>query len=428
MKNIFQYATALSLVIGSFSSCKPKEVEIEVIKEVKSEKDAPTQYEFESRFSDGVSSVDYGGQTVRQLLVQDIKTIISDATNVVGKKVKVDVIALLNRTDADGKSTFTSAGSFTLLKNKYSSIATGKNLYGKMSTASVISYNTTAQDLIEGWLEAIDARVDAGKIGKAIYISDDFLDYNQLINKTLTGSVIYSQGTSNYLNKVLTQDNKVAKGDKPYTAMERTWDEAFGYFGASRNYADYTDAELKSLRYKDANNDGKIDFRSEYNFSLSTNAGKRDLGAAVDPNFSKEAFDLFLSGRTAITNQKSIAQITPYVKNTAIVWEKIIAATVVHYLREITDDLNESSIDTDNLAKHFSEGKGFLIALQYGGNYKLINDSDLQSLHNLMGQNPSAGIVDATAISQYKSDLAEAKNILRRIYNFKQDNIDVWRH
>ena len=40
--------------------------------------ETPTEYVFESRFDEGVSSVSYSGQVVRNLLVNDIKSLIAD--------------------------------------------------------------------------------------------------------------------------------------------------------------------------------------------------------------------------------------------------------------------------------------------------------------------------------------------------------------
>ena len=81
---------------------------------------------------------------------------------------------------------------------------------------------------------------------------------------------------------------------------ERVYNEAFGYFGAARDYAAYSDEALAGKNglsfYKDGNGDSKIDFHSEYNFGFSRNAGKRDLGGAQNTNFTKDAFDAFLAG------------------------------------------------------------------------------------------------------------------------------------
>lgn len=428
----------LALGIITLNSCKPKEKIVieEVEVQVSTEQNIPSTYAFTSRFSEGVSSVSHTGQTARQLLIQDIKLLIEKNT-ASGNKVKTDVLALFNTTGTPTGNSLTTAGSFGINEVTYSNIASGKNLIDKTSDASVISYNKSAETLIGEWLDAIDTRIDAGKTGSDAYTSDDYLDYNQLINKTLSGAVIYSQGANNYLGKVLTEDNIEPKSTgSTYTTMEHVWDEAFGYFGAARDYSSYTDIELKNGDLKDSDKDGKINFHGEYNFGISRNAAKRDVGATDAIDFSKEAFDLFLAGRTAISNKRSATEIEPYAKNACIVWEKVIAATLVHYINDVKSDLDVSGFGS--LAKHFSEAKGFLISLQYGNTkYQQISTGDLNTLHTLLGQNPVTNTVStlpktnkavsSKTIAQYKTDLDEANTILRRVYNFSDNNVQNWR-
>ena len=77
------------------------------------------------------------------------------------------------------------------------------------------------------------------------YTTDDGVDMSQMINKVLIGAVPYYQATGVYLNSLLERDNSEARdGTDPYTAMEHAWDEAFGYFGAARDYFRYTDDQL----------------------------------------------------------------------------------------------------------------------------------------------------------------------------------------
>ena len=106
--------------------------------------------------------------------------------------------------------------------------------------------------------------------------------------------------------------------------MEHAWDEAFGYFGAARDYVRYTDEQLAGSVDDftfDSNGDGNIDFKSEYNFGLSRNAGKRDKGGS-GVNFTQEIFDAYLKGRTLITNQGTVAEISQQRQIAANVWRR----------------------------------------------------------------------------------------------------------
>jgi hypothetical protein len=129
--------------------------------------------------------------------------------------------------------------------------------------------------------------------------------------------VFFSQGTDDYLDSdvdgkgLLSSNAQVVKDGvaKPYSALGHAWDEGFGYFGAARDYNDYTDTQAagkgevgtpRAKGYHDTNGDGKIDLKSEYNFGHSRNCAKRDRGSAggATTDFSKDVMDAFLAGRT----------------------------------------------------------------------------------------------------------------------------------
>ena len=135
------------------------------------------------------------------------------------------------------------------------------------------------------------------------------------------------------------------------------WDEAFGYFGAARDYSRYSDDDLAgkgSGFVFDSNGDGKIDFRSEYNFGLSRNAGKRDRGG-TGVDFTGETFTAFLTGRALISNGGSTTEIAAQRQAAANGMEKVIAATVIHYINDtLADmaDLGTANENIPNLNKH----------------------------------------------------------------------------
>lgn len=425
-----------------FSSCKKDDDELPPVDDEDGEISMPADYEFESRFNSGVSSVGYGGQVVRNMLIQDIKKLISDAAaaGTPPANLKTQLLALYEYND-NGSSTLITTGGFSLKESVYENISTGKNLSGKMATinasdtvigAAAMGYGptTTADDLVRAWIDSIDYNINTlGKTGNAIYYTSDSLDLVQMIEKVTRSVLAYGLGTRDYLDGLDSDDNATSGGN-PYTEMEHHWDEAFGYFGAARNYLDYTDAELASGPvYQDANSDGDIDLASEYNFGFSTNAGKRDAGAVTATDFTKTLFEAFVAGRTAITNQRSFAEIEPYARFAAETWEKVIAATVIHYINDTKADLDAlaagSGYSASDHYKHWSEMKGFLIGLQFGSNkYQLISTQDLVTLHNLVGAQPEVNPGNVTA---YKAQLDQAAELLRTIYNFDQQNVNNWK-
>ena len=394
----------------------------------------PQAYVFDSRFVEGESSVSYSGQVVRNLLLQDLKATTDSVGKDGARPIAVsDMLQLYEYDDALNLKTLTTTGGLAASESHYSALSTGKNLVGKISDEPVIGYNRPADDLVREWFKAIaDNSEDSDKLGTPMaYTTDDGVDMSQMLNKVLIGAVPYYQATGVYLNGLLERDNSEARdGTDPYTAMEHAWDEAFGYFGAARDYARYSDDQLAGSVDDftfDSNGDGSIDFKSEYNFGLSRNAAKRDKGGSgVD--FTQEIFNAFLAGRTAITNQGSVAEISAHRQAAAEGMEKVIAATVVHYINDTLSDMSELGTAEENIAnlnKHWAEMKGYTVALQYNP-FRLISDGQLAELHGIMGEAP---IYDEPGSNSYKTQVANyerAKSVMQAAYGFSNGNMANW--
>ena len=396
--------------------------------------EVPPAYVFDSRFAQGESSVAYSGQTVRNLLLQDLKVLIDSLAKDGAKPVAVqDMLNLYAYDDALNLRSLSTAGAMPVLESHYSAISTGKSLVGKISGDVVIGYNRTADDLVNEWFQIIaDNSQDPAKLGTpAVYTTDNGVDLTQMINKVLIGAVPYYQATGVYLAGLLERDNSEARnGTDPYTSMEHGWDEAFGYFGAARDYFRYTDAELAGKVDDftfDSNGDGSIDFKSEYNFGLSRNAGKRDKGGSgVD--LTREIFDAFLRGRTLIANQGTEVDIIQQRQLAANGMEKVIAATIVHYVNDTLSDMSNLGTDAENrvnLNKHWAEMKGFTVALQYNP-FKLIGDGQLRELHGIMGEAPSYDAPGTPAYDTTVRNYNRAKAVLQAAYGFSASNMANW--
>ena len=209
--------------------------------------DIPTAYVFDSRFNEGESSVSYSGQTVRNLLLQDLKIAIDNLGKEGAEPISVDdLLKLYAYDDGLDLESLSTAGDMPVVENRYSSISTGKNLVSKISSDVVIGYGKTADELVREWFEIIAANSqDADKLGTpAVYTDDNGVDLTQMINKVLIGAVPYYQATGVYLGGLLEDENGSPAEGKSYTEMEHHWDEAFGYFGAARDYGRYSDEQL----------------------------------------------------------------------------------------------------------------------------------------------------------------------------------------
>tara|TARA_B100000745_G_scaffold300560_1_gene255288 strand:+ start:71 stop:1243 length:1173 start_codon:yes stop_codon:yes gene_type:complete len=293
-----------------------------------------------------------------------------------------------------------------------------------------------------------DNRVDpAGNPIEAVYLTESGLDLKQLVQKFLLGAVAYSQGTDDYLDddidgKGLLTANTLAEG-KSYTSLERTYDEGFGYFGAARNYLAYTDDEIAAKGgreayasgYNDANGDGAIDLTAEYNFGNSVNAAKRDRGTAANTNptdFTSKAFNAFLAGRQIIADanqqpltDEQLADLQAQRDIAVEYWEKSIASTIVHYINDVSADLAQlgtEGFSFADMAKHWSEMKGFALGLQFNPHSPL-TDADFANLHGFLGDAPE---LDVDAVDGYLSDLQLARDLLQDRYGFDAENVANW--
>jgi len=305
---------------------------------------------------------------------------------------------------------------------------------------AVLNEQDKAHTLIQLWFEAIgDLATDEN--AETTFVSSSGLDYQQLIQKFLLGAVTYSQAAEDYMKatKGLLKQNSEADGaGKSYTSLEHQWDEGFGYFGAQRDYNLRTDAEVKAAEEFDTDENGLIDLYSEYSFGHSINAVKRDSGnniTAVD--FSKNAMDAFLNGRQLIQDNFGTDPVqgegyhkylVQYAETALNNWENAIAATVIHYINDYTADINSlSSAEEDasfaDIAKHWSEMKGFALSLQFSP-VAQISVEDLTTVHTLMGEAPVTTAGEAA--DAYLADLAEARDILQAAYGFSTTNVANW--
>lgn len=403
--------------------------------------EVPSSYTFESRFLEEESAVAYPGQVTRNLLIADIKTITDGRDGTVSTEKLMDRYAydsqdldILLETDPSPQ------------QQQYTDIATGKSLQGK-ATASYsdqpligieavagFGSDATADDVITSYLNQIAANYGNGESAPEAYTTDENVNMSQIVNKLLLGGVAYSQGTAKYLDDVLnTSDSpNTQDGDNPYSTMGHVWDEAFGYFGAAREFAsgDYYDSDGMIANAVDRDGNGSIDFESEYVYTWADYSVDR---GTVGGDFHLEAFSAFLEGRTAILNQAPIEEIRSHADDARAAWEKVVAANVVHYLNSMESDLSDLSSDqtiteenlgedaSTELNEHWGEAKPFAWALQYNAD-KEITDAQLQTLHDELGGAPPYGETKADAVDA----INEAKAVVQDAYGFSDENMAAW--
>ena len=388
--------------------------------------ETPTEYVFESRFVDNESSVSYSGQVVRNLLVNDIKSLVADN---VGGGNTATITSMMANSDPD--LAIATGSGMTTDQTKYHDISTSQ-LNDRLAAVTDYvdpGYGANAQDMITGWVaESADYSIRPGG-----------LDLGQMVQKVMWGAIAYWQGTSKYMSKIPDDNNTEQSGDDVYTAMEHHWDESYGYFGAARDYnTGYSDdSDRKSDPYHDSNADGSIDFKTEYNMGWSVTAAKRDVvTASTDYDFTGTIMNAYLNGRTLIYNQAPLEDIL--VQRDIILnnWEKVVAAVSIHYINDTMSDLAElitagdSSLTYMNVGNsylaHWAEMRAYAHGLIYN-DFKLISEPDIAAVFGYMGTGPVFNDgADFSGMQTLHDNLALAKDILQAAYDFDDEHMANW--
>ena len=320
-----------------------------------------------------------------------------------------------------------------------------KNIFGKLAGNDAVTDHkdwmtefvgwdemgvTSPESLVMMWTQRLDEQAvnwtTLSSTVPSVYVSPAGQDYGQLLQKFLLGAVAFSQGADDYMDddvagKGLLASHIPAEG-QTYSPLEHAWDEAFGYFGAAQDYSTWTDDEIKANGSMDRNEDGNIDLKTEVNWGHSSNAGKRDVGSN-DPtvDLTGDAWNAFYQGRVLLNqtvgselSETDLNTLRGYRDEAIAAWEMAIVATVVHYINDTIQDVNAEA-DLGDLAKHWSEMKGFALSMQFNPRSPLADD-DFSVMHTLMDIAP-------TRSQDYVQDLIEARTILGDAYGIDAVNL-----
>ena len=468
----------------------------------------PLTYNFtNSIYTADSDSVSYTGQTARHLLISgmvDYMTAMTESGRTKAQYV-TDLDFFMNGDGADTASTGfklkggAADGSDVDSAATYGAVSSGKNLDGKIAggngegsgeTGKLIgneffgwsdglSIGSLPINLVDLWIDQLATQASDGTSvvisttgGNVTVTSVQYDQYGrnqrQLLQKFLLGAVTFSQGTNDYFQAAFGTQIAEQEGSKNYSAGEHNFDEAFGYYGAARDNNSYTDLEARAKSgrdgwkngYYDTDANGLINPRSEFNFGNAQNCAKRDVGSDDNANptdLSTEAMSAFLAGRQIISNAANAGAMSAaeetalagHVKSAALAWEKCIAATVVHYINDVTADMANYSAGSyadvgnfTNVAKHWSEMKGFALGLQFSPfspfrdtAVTAVSLSDLKTLLTDLGDAPmladgsQAGVAASdrdTALTAYIAKLSTARQTLQDAYGFNADNVAGW--
>lgn len=403
----------------------------------------------------------------------------------------------------------TGGSAVAVKQTTYGAVSTGKSLDGKIAGGDIngngqvdiligeffgwtdgITADQKPINLVDLWINRLATQATDGEMvsyasenGPStvnnVLVDAQGRDYRQLLQKFLLGAVNFSQGTNKYwtpANHNTTWDTMLAAREKvkDYNQAEHDFDEGFGYFGAARDILDYDDVEARAKSgrpgwnkgYHDTNGDNEIDLAAEYNFGHSQNCAKRDVGASVEgTDLQGDVMAPILAARQIISNASNRPSpaltsaeadaLQAHIKSASVAWEKCIAATVIHYINDLTKADGDYAASPDgyfssaeaftNLAKHWSEAVGFALSLQFSPyspfrdeSVTAVNLDDLKSVLSAFGNSPvladgsqdgtpvSGGETAQSAIAAYTADLLQARDTLKAAYGFANDNVINW--
>ncbi|WP_416867585.1 MAG: DUF4856 domain-containing protein [Imperialibacter sp.] len=336
--------------------------------------EVPASYAFERN---GLSTVDFSGQTDRLNMLAEIKTYIASANNgdkISGERI-MDMFQNLNAPFDD--EALNSSTRKLEDKTLISEVGVLKDMFAKVAEVStdVADNGTLAAQGIPGKLP---------RGSGYILVNEKGWEFSQFVEKGLMGSCFYHQIYNVYLTDGRVGDGvdntNVVEGTN-YTAMEHHWDEAFGYFGVPLDFPQ-GDVVLE---------DDEDRFWAEYTHKANPFLGTNKL-----------LMDAYLTGRTAIVNKdyqvRDAQRAVLYAGH-----ELVAAASALHYINEAISDFNNG--DTGNAFHHLSEGYPFVKALQYSP-YKRISQAQVEKiLSEDLGTDGDFWTVTIAGLNQAKNTL-----------------------
>ncbi|MEE9327174.1 MAG: DUF4856 domain-containing protein [Cocleimonas sp.] len=330
----------------------------------------------------------YKGQIARHLLLNSLKKLAAKGDGKANPELKKKMMSYYAGKD-EGRVIIDpqTKGDFKIKQTLIDDLSKGKNLKGKTFKGAAPSWpgQMTASEVLEFMINKTSVT------NKGF---DPLTGYNypQLISKFGMGAIFYNQAVDNYLDEKLEVGNKPNdkpyKEGKPFTGKEHVWDESFGYFGAPAHVmtlkvGDAKDiGKKKDIKVADANGDGVVDLYKEMIFSHASYAADADKSGKT--NYLHTITRAYIDGRSLITSAKATvltdsqrAKLNEYANTIKTNWQKVIAEAAFKYAGETYKDLQKlKAIVTTNgdakkafssYGKHWSEMKGFTMALQTSG-------------------------------------------------------------
>ncbi len=373
----------------------------------------------------GASSVYYSSVTTQMALIHDYRSLIQQFGNqVITDSTSLARLDQYYTEPAPILDILANTSPYSLASESYFRIdETANSLENDMSNL----YN--ADSIIISSIDTITSNsLDPNKQGTpAVYITPTGLDLSTQIPLTLLGGLAFNKAI-NLLNNIENNNNSTVISGNNYTQRENTWDQAFAYYGAAVNLADYPTNDLVSDRhFQDIDNSGSIDLSKEYNFDFIQSFAARDLvnESLGLPLFNEQIFQAFLEGRTAISSKNDTVS---FIRDTLLYrWERAIAATVVHHLKQVQLEMQQLGGNNENIPQLAFQWTAMRAYLRMIGYYSLSQlDAELIDLLALIGNAPVLNSASNVENVEYQQQLDLLYAILQERYQFSSAQMEGW--
>lgn len=361
------------LIILSFTAC-----EEDSVNPIDTTYTVPETYTFEN--------VDYSGQTARLDMLAEMTTYMKTGNS----GATIDAEQLQNMyAHTEGATDFEDAALNSNSKNLRSKTFPDGGVPATFD-AMIQAIATASESTVPAEMGQAGVLTSTTNPDKKYLVNENGVEFTQLIEKGLMGAVFLYQGTTVYLDDLLTDDNETVEEGKG-TARAHHFDEAFGYFGIPTDWPANTDTDR---------------FWGKY-------AADRD---AILSN-ANSIMDNFILGRAAISNKddKTLEEVIPVLQEE---WEMVSAATAIHYLNSALEDFSDMALRTHVL----SEAAAFTYSAVFSPTSKMsIADRD-EILTLIGGSNDLLGL-NFYATSREK--IQSARNKVSEIYDLDavKDNL-----
>ncbi|MFA6060064.1 MAG: DUF4856 domain-containing protein [Taibaiella sp.] len=384
-KHIILSAAALSIL---FASCKKDDVNPEEnLKVPYSTLTTSTNYFTTFKDAAGGSTVNFDGQTTRTKMFKELDTYIKTGTT-----TTLNAVTMKNMFKHEN-SPFTDAALNS---------ATDKTIISKTAQSfSAVDADVERQRFLGYFDQLAEVSAHNGTTatqgtagiimnGTSKYlVNEKGFEYAQFVQKGLMGAMMLDQISNIYLGtEKMASDNTTILTGKNYTALEHSWDEAYGYLTSNETFP-------------------KLDPNDNTKFLESFLGGYiRQVG--YNNGVPQSIFLAFLTGRAAIVN-KDMAKRNEQINFIKSQMETSIATVAISYLNKT------KTASTDGAKFHaLSEGVGFIYSLRFAANAK-VNKAKSEELLNILLGKPN-GFWDLT-----NADLDNVREQLAQLTGVSKD-------